>query len=259
MGKGLRATSPPRHGNQQGSVSVADQRLFRSFAGEMETRYAERTAEHYVADVREFLSSLAAKEIALAEVRPEDLQRYQGELYAATKKDGRPYAASTIQTKLVAVKTLFRFLVRRQALLLDPSARLELPRVEKRLPRLILSEVEARRIVTAPRGRSPLVLRDRAILETLYGTGMRVGELVRLRPDDVDTEEKLVRIVEGKGRKDRNVPLTTAAARAIGAYLVEARPALLRSDPGSSWPSVEDSSIARRWATSSRPGRSGRA
>jgi integrase/recombinase XerD len=230
-GKPFRPTSPLRQENQQASVSATDQRLFRLFTEDMETRYAERTAEHYVGDVREFLSRLGAKGITLADVRPEDLQRYQGELYAATKKSGRPYAASTIQTKLVAVKTLFRFLVRRQALLLDPSAQLELPRIEKHLPRLILTEAEARRIVTAPRGRSPLVLRDRAILETLYGTGMRVGELVRLRPDDVDTEDRLVRIVEGKGRKDRNVPLTSAAARAIGAYLTQGRPALLRSEP----------------------------
>ena len=104
--------------------------------------------------------------------------------------------------------------------------------------------------MTAPRGRSPLVLRDRAILETLYGTGMRVGELVRLRPDDVDTEDKLVRIVEGKGRKDRNVPLTTAAARAIGAYLTKLARRFSEASPGSSWPSAAGSSIARRWATS---------
>ncbi len=197
----------------------------------MQTRYAERTAEHYVADARDFLAWLEEKGIRLSDVRPEDLQRYQGELYAATMKGGRPYAASTIQTKLVAVKTLFRFLVRRGALLLDPSSQLELPRIEKRLPRLILSESEARRIVTAPRGSTPIVLRDRAMLETLYGTGMRVGELVRLRPEDVDTEDRLVRIVEGKGRKDRNVPLTSAAARAISAYLTQGRSSLLRSEP----------------------------
>lgn len=230
-GKPLPPTSPLRQENQQADVSPGEERIFRLFIEDMGARYAERTAEHYVADVRELLSWLAGKEIALADVRPDDLQRYQGELYAATKDDGRPYAASTIQTKLVAVKTLFRFLVRRHALLLDPSAQLELPRTEKRLPRVILTEAEARRIVTAPRGRSPLVLRDRAILETLYGTGMRVGELVRLRPDDVDTEDRLVRILEGKGRKDRNVPLTTAAAQAIGAYMTRGRPQLFRAEP----------------------------
>ena len=255
-GKPLRPTSPLRQGNQQASVSGADQRLFRLFTEDMETRYAERTAEHYVADVREFLARLGAKGIALADVRPEDLQRYQGELYAATKKGGRPYAASTIQTKLVAVKTLFRFLVRRQALLLDPSAHLELPRIEKHLPRLILTEAEARRIVTAPRGRSPLVLRDRAILETLYGTGMRVGELVRLRPDDVDTEDRLVRIVEGKGRKDRNVPLTSAAARAIArvphpgapARFLESEPWLFLAERGKKLHRAQVGDIVKAWA-----------
>jgi integrase/recombinase XerD len=221
--------APPRHRSQQASVSAPERRLFRLFVEEMQTRYAGRTAEHYVADVLAFLEWTAAKGIALRDVRPPDLQRYQGELYAVRKK-GRPYASSTIQTKLVAVKTLFRFLVRRQALLMDPSAQLELPRTEKRLPRVVLTEVEARRIVTAPKDRSPLVRRDRAILETLYATGMRVGELVRLKPDDVDTEGRLVRIVEGKGGKDRNVPLTQAAAEAIRLYLAAGRPALARGE-----------------------------
>lgn len=210
-------------------MSAPERRLFRLFVEDMEIRYAGRTVEHYVADTRAFLGWIAVKGIALRDVRPRDLQRYQGELYAVRRK-GQPYASSTIQTKLVAVKTLFRFLVRRQAMLMDPSAQLELPRTEKRLPRLVLTEGEARRIVSAPKGRSPLELRDRAILETLYATGMRVGELVRLKPDDIDTEARLVRIVEGKGRKDRNVPLTTAAAQAIARYLAAGRPALARSE-----------------------------
>jgi len=125
------------------------------------------------------------------------------------------------------VKTLFRFLVRRGLMLFDLSSSIELPRTEKRLPRVILSEREAKRVVTAPRGSDPLVLRDRAMLETLYGTGIRVNELVELKPADVDTEDRVLRVVSGKGRKDRNVPLTEATARAIERYLVEGRPALL--------------------------------
>jgi integrase/recombinase XerD len=219
----------PRRGSRPEAPRAPDDRLLRLFIEDTETRYAARTAEHYVADVRAFLAWLHSREITLTTVRPEDLQRYQGELFAATK-DGRPYAAATIQIKLVAVKILFRFLVRRRLLLVDPSTFLELPRIEKHLPRVLLSEAEACRIVTAPRGRSPLVLRDRAILETLYGTGVRVNELARLRPEDVDTEARLVRIVEGKGKKDRHVPLTKAAARAVAAYLAAGRPALVRTD-----------------------------
>ena len=233
---------PPRHQLRRGSITnprrssrpeeppAPDERLFRLFVEDAQGRYAARTAEHYVADVRAFLAWLGLQKLTLADVRPEDLQRYQGELFAATS-DGHPYAASTIQSKLVAVKTLFRFLVRRRLLLLDPSASLELPRIEKHLPRILLTEAEACRIVTAPRGRSPLALRDRAILETLYGSGVRVEELARLRPEDVDTEARLVRILEGKGKKDRHVPLTKAAARAITAYLSKGRPALAKADP----------------------------
>ncbi len=256
--KGMAPKPPPRHGNQQASVSAPERRLFRLFVEDVETRYARRTAEHYVADVEAFLAWTAESGIPLRDVSPRDLQRYQGELYAVRRK-GRPYASSTIQTKLVAVKTLFRFLVRRQALLLDPSPQLELPRTEKRLPRIVLTEGEARRIVGAPQGRSPMELRDRAILEILYATGMRVGELVRLRPDDVDTETRLVRIVEGKGRKDRNVPLTTAAAQATSRYLARGRPALARREPwlflgrrGGRLHRAQVGDIVKAWAKTAR-------
>ena len=160
-------------------------------------------------------------------MRPDDVRRYQGELYARRKLDGRPLSAATVALRLIAVKTLFAFLVRRGYALFDPSSSVELPRVEKRLPRVILTESEARRIVAGPRGCRPLDLRDRAILETLYATGIRVTELIRLRPEDVDTEERVLRVVMGKGRKDRNVPLTRAAAEAIEAYLARGRGALL--------------------------------
>jgi integrase/recombinase XerD len=226
-GKPLPPTSPLRRGNQQGSLSAKDERLARLFEDDVTVRFAKRTADHYLADARLFLGWLASREVALKDVRPEDVHRYQGELYAAYKTDGHPYAAATIMLRLMAVKTLFRVLVRRGLTLFDPSSSIELPRTEKKLPRVILSEREAKRIVTAPRGSGPLVLRDRAMLETLYGTGIRVNELVELKPADVDTEDRVLRVVSGKGRKDRNVPLTEAAARAIERYLVDGRPALL--------------------------------
>ena len=83
-------TSPLRQGNQQPVCPGPGPGLLRLFAEDIGARYAERTAEHYVADVRAFLAWLHAQEIALADVRPEDLQRYQGELFAATKRAGSP-------------------------------------------------------------------------------------------------------------------------------------------------------------------------
>ncbi len=205
-------------------------RLFDLFADDVRARFAARTAEHYLADTRVFLAWVEAAGLSLADVQAADVQRYQGELYASRKPKGRPYAPGTVALRLIAVKTFFRFLQRRGFRLFDPSSALELPRLSKKLPRVILSEAEARRIVTAPRGRDPLTLRDRAILETLYGTGLRVGELVHLRPEDV--EDRVLRVVRGKGSKSRYVP--RAAARAIERYL-EARPVLLARHPASLW------------------------
>ena len=218
---------PLRHGNQQASVSAKDKRLLALFEDDVHVRFARRTVEHYLADVRAFLTWTRTQGLALSELRGEDMRRYQGDLFAQRKLDGKPLAAASIALRLAAVKAFFRFLLRRNYLLFDPTGTIELPQIEKRLPRVILTEAEARRIMTTPKSREPLSLRDRAILEVLYATGMRASELVCLRPEDVDTEERVLRIVVGKGGKGRNVPSTRAAASALEGYNALARPALL--------------------------------
>ena len=218
---------PLRHRNQGASVSPKTARLFALFEDDVHVRLAPRTAEHYLSDVRAFLRWTKTQGLASSDVRGEDLRRYEGELFAQRKLDGKPLAAASIALRLIAIKTFFRFLLRRSYILFDPTGALELPRIEKRLPRVILTEAEARRIVSAPKGRDPISLRDRAILEVLYATGIRITELASLRPEDVDTEERVLRVVAGKGGKGRNVPLTRAAAVAVERYLALGRPALL--------------------------------
>jgi integrase/recombinase XerD len=195
----------------------------RQYEDSLHARYSERTVEHYLFDVRFLLRWLEERGIALVDVRSVDLEAYQAHLSALRKKDGRPYAVGSQQARLIAMKNFFRFLYRRGVLIHDPAAVIELGRVEDRLPRVVLTEKEACRVVSAPRGEAPSVLRDRAILETLYATGLRVSELVHLTVYDVDTEERVLRVVMGKGRKDRNVPLTRAAARAIEEYVAKGR------------------------------------
>ena len=227
--KEMTPKSPPRHGNQQGSVSGLPgktRELYRLFEDDLRTRFAEGTASAYLAHARELLVWLDMRGVGLADVRPSDLTAYQGQLLAVRKADGRPYSAGHHVNHLKAIKALFRFLYRRSYVLHDPASRLPYPRIEKRLPRTILTPEEARKLVEAPDTRTLLGLRDRAILETLYGTGIRVGELSRLTPYDVDTEERVLRVVMGKGRKDRNVPLTRPAAAAIEAY-AQVRPKLV--------------------------------
>ena len=208
-------------------MSARNERVLRRFEDDAALRHGERTVIEYVAHVRAFLAWAEAKGLTLAGMKREDLVAYQSELFALRRGDGKPYSAGFQANRFSALKSFFGFLTRRQLVLHDPMAGLERPRLETRLPRTILTPREARKIIEAPSTRTPLDLRDRAILETLYATGIRASELIQLSPFDVDTEERMLRVVRGKGGKDRNVPLTPPAAAAIERYLAHGRPVLL--------------------------------
>jgi integrase/recombinase XerD len=138
--------------------------------------------------------------------------------------DGEPYRASSVARALAAVRSFHRFLLREGEVVSDPAAAVVRPRVPRTLPRpLSVDEVE--RILDAPAGGDVAAMRDRAILETLYGAGLRVSELVGLDVDDVDLEEGSVRVL-GKGSKERLVPIGRHAREALSVYLTSARPAL---------------------------------
>jgi integrase/recombinase XerD len=202
-------------------------RLLRLWAEYLEAQRAARTAREYPICARFFALWLVERGGDLIDVRTEDLSAYQSYWLTLRKANGAPFSVSYQSTQIAVLKSLFGFLHRRGYVLSDPSARLEYPRVEKRLPRVILTPAEAKKILLSAKGAHPEVVRDRAILETLYGTGIRVSELVSLTAYDVDTEQGIVRVRLGKGSKDRNVPLTQAARQAIEIYLAKARPRIL--------------------------------
>ncbi|MGH9461945.1 MAG: tyrosine-type recombinase/integrase [Vicinamibacteria bacterium] len=214
-------------------MSAKTARLYRRYENSLHIRYGERTVPEYLSHARCFLSWLSDQGIELTEVRTEDLQTYQNQLLGRKKKDGRLYSLGFQLNRLTAIKSLFRFLYESGHTLHDPASSLEIQRKESRLPRAILTPKEVRRLIESAKEKTPTGLRDRAILETFYATGIRVSELSKLRPGDVDTEDKTVRIVLGKGRKDRNVPLTSAAAEAIERYLELGRPEIGRSNKSS--------------------------
>jgi len=184
-------------------------------------QFTPRTCEHYSADARGFSMWMAHAGLGFADVHYEDVQRYQGDLFAKKKLNGKPFAPATIAVKLETVRCLFRFLLKRRYVVFDPCSSLEMPRVPQTLPRVTLTQGEAKRIIE----RQEFGSMERAILETLYATGIRVSELIALRPEDVDVEERVVRVIQGKGSKDRNVPLTHSAAEAIAAYVQTRRQA----------------------------------
>ncbi|MBX7184947.1 MAG: tyrosine-type recombinase/integrase [Vicinamibacteria bacterium] len=218
---------PTRHENQQGSVCRRTEVILRQFEEWLSQQFSERTREHYSADARGFAAWLTRAGFGFADARPEDIQRYQGELFARRKLNGEALSPSTIAVKLEAVRCLYRFLLKRGYVVCDPCSQMEMPRVPKTLPRVTMTPGETRRMIE----KQEMGSMERAILETLYATGIRVSELCALRPEDVDVEERVVRVIQGKGSKDRNVPLTRAAAEAVAVYLQTRRQALSNLAP----------------------------
>jgi integrase/recombinase XerD len=155
------------------------------------------------------------------------VERYQRWLQEQRRADGQPLAATTRATRLVAVKSFFSWLVRQHQVPYNPAADLELPRRGRRLPRGVLTCEEVERVLAVPDVTSRLGLRDRAMLEVLYSTGLRRSELVRLRCDDLVREHGTLMVREGKGQKDRVVPIGDRALGWVDRYLADVRPALL--------------------------------
>jgi len=162
-------------------------------------------------------------------VTEEHLVGYVRTLEQRTTKKGEPLASWSRSSVVSTVRRFFAFLEAQELILRNPAAAIPLPKAS-RTPRGILSESRARWLMTTPTAKTPIGRRDRAILETLYGTGLRMSECLRLDVIDVDFAQGTLRVREGKGRKDRLVPLPRRARLALRAYLEAARP---RLDKGS--------------------------
>jgi integrase/recombinase XerD len=185
------------------------------FLALLAARRAPRTVEAYRRDLSAFGDWLGGP---IGRATPDDLERYLAELRA----DG--LAASTVARRIAALRSFFRHQTLLGSRADNPAAELDLPRRQRKLPRT-LSPGEAERLIEAAAGTTPRALRDRALVELLYGGGLRVGEAVGLGKTDVDLDRRLVRAV-GKGGKERVVPIGRAAVDALRRYLSRGRPFL---------------------------------
>jgi integrase/recombinase XerD len=188
-----------------------------SFLAVSAARLAPRTVEAYSRDLGALGAWLGHSP---ATATREELERYLAELRA------EGLAASTITRRLAAARAFFRHRVLIGAAEENPAADVAPPRRARRLPRT-LSPGEAERLIEAASGTTPRDLRDRALVELLYGAGLRVSEAVGLERGGVDLDERLVRSI-GKGGKERIVPLGRSAADALRRYLSRGRPFLDR-------------------------------
>jgi integrase/recombinase XerD len=181
----------------------------------VEKGLAKNSLSAYAIDLRHFGHFLADRKIELEQVERIDIVRYFQSLR------GAGISARSVARSLAAIRGLFRFLVAERHLKNDPTENLENPKLWSTLPKT-LHATEVVALLNAPDASTPLGLRDRAMLELLYATGLRVSELIRVRIDDVVMEAGFLRTM-GKGSKERIVPFGDSARDAILAYMEHGR------------------------------------
>jgi integrase/recombinase XerD len=192
----------------------------------VERGLAPNSRAAYRRDLRRYVRFLRERgdtdPAAIGEPTVQDYVRYLG---ALRDEDGRPLlAAASIARALVAVRSFHGFCATEGLLPTDPSEDVDAPRVPQGIPKA-LDELQVEQLLGAVTGDGPLPQRDRALLETLYATGIRISEAVGLELGDLDLQDGVVRVL-GKGDKERIVPIGRSARRVVGSYLRDGRLAL---------------------------------
>lgn len=229
--------------------------------------YSEYTVRNRLVHIRFFLRWCTAAGISnAAQITPDVLESYQRSLFDCRKRNGQPLAMVSRHSLLVPLRVWFRWMARQNHIAANPAAELELPRIGRSLPRNVLSVREVERVLLQPDRRTRLGLRDRAILEVLYSTGIRRLELVRLTLSDLHLDRGLIFVRQGKGKKDRYVPIGQRAVMWLQKYVRRARRRLVcNSDVDTVFvsalgrPLSRDhlTSIARKYIQSAKLGKAG--
>jgi integrase/recombinase XerD len=221
----LRVMEPPKTAMPPFPAAIEGQiSRFLDFL-QVERGLARNTVDAYRRDLARYAGYLRTTGVADAtRVREEAISGFVGHLSSSEYEDGKRYRPSSVARALAAVRTFHVFLLREGDTEANPAEGVVRPKVPRNLPRpLSVHEVEA--LLSAPGEGDRVGLRDRAILETLYGAGLRISEAVGLDVDDLDLEEGSVRVV-GKGNKERLIPLGRFASAALSGYLTRSRPVL---------------------------------
>jgi integrase/recombinase XerD len=191
-------------------------------------KHTEQTRRAHYYQLRTFIAWAAGRDLT----RPQNITRahveaYQRHLHQYRKRNGEPLAIGSQCSALSSLRAFFRWLTKHHWILFNPASEIELPRTGKPLPRGTLSIAQAETVFAQVDLKGPFGIRDRALLETLYSTAIRRTELTRITLDDLDTARGTLRIREGKGMKDRVVPIGERAIAWIEKYVAEQRPKLL--------------------------------
>ena len=189
-----------------------------------ERSMAENTCAAYGRDLRFFAEFLGKRGVSeSADVTRAEIDAYLGEEREEGKK------STTRARRMAAIRMWLKFLKERRYIRKNPAELIDAPKKAKALPK-VLSEEETFRMLDAVSGKDPRELRDRAMLEVMYGCGLRVSELCALSTDDIIADGELLRVL-GKGSKERVVPIGKAAGRALTDYFASARDVFTKGDP----------------------------
>lgn len=192
----------------------------------VERGLSENTLEAYRRDLRRYVGFLEGRDVRVPrDIDERTVRSFVASISASTHgPEAAPYRAASVARTLSAVRSFHRFLVREGVTERDPAAGVAPPRLPRNLPRPLPVD-DVRRLLEAPEESAPTGVRDRAILELLYGSGLRISELTGMDVDDLDLEAGSLRVL-GKGGKEREVPLGSFGRDAVSAYLTRGRPAL---------------------------------
>ncbi len=164
-------------------------------------------------------------------IRPQEitkpiLERWQRHLFLHRKPDGNPLTIRSQISFTSPLKSFFRWLTRENHILYNPASELDMPRIGRRLPQHVMTQQEAERVLAIPNLQTPVGIRDRAMLETLYSTGVRRAELISLSVYDLDSQRGVLMVRQGKGYKDRVIPIGARALAWVDKYVSDVRPEL---------------------------------
>ena len=187
---------------------------------ENDKKLSENTLQSYKRDLKQFRKYLEENEIHYNRVKEEDIKNYIAELQENGKK------ASSISRCIASIRSFYQFVLKNKKVKVDPTANIQSPKIEKRVPS-VLTAKEVELLLEQPKDIDLKGIRDKAMLEFAYATGMRVTEIISLNVEDVNLEEGYV--VCKNGNKQRNIPLGTMSLKALKEYIEEARDILIKT------------------------------
>jgi integrase/recombinase XerD len=179
------------------------------------------TVELYSEQAKCFLDAEACDVKAVTRTK---LETWIAGLYDHRTKEGKPYAPGTISVKVRSIKRLFEYLEKANIVFINPAEFIQEPKKIRGIPKNILTPAEARQVLDQPNLGTLKGIRDRAILELFYSTGIRIEELCSLTIYDADLQGGMLRITKGKGKKDRVVPMGKHAVKFLREYIARVRP-----------------------------------